>query len=82
MTYSVVLLSLGLMLATWLLVCLIGHGYSNSIDWVALVLHKHAAKMRGMHDRRKKVIGERWIQSLEQSVIDVLEETKFEKEER
>ena len=81
MSYSVIPLSIGLMLATWLLVCLIGHGYANTVDWVALILHKHAEKMRGMHGRRKKVIGERWIRSLENCVVDVLTEIKYDREQ-
>ncbi len=74
------LLSIGLMAVTWVVICIVGHGYANTVDHVAYILHKHAEKMRQMHSRRKAVISERWVRSLEQCVIDVLEETKYDAE--
>jgi hypothetical protein len=76
---SVVLLSLGLLLITWVLVCLIGHGYANSVDHVAYLLHRHAEKMRGIHDRRRAIVSERWVKCLENCVVDVLEGIRYDK---
>ena len=79
---NVFILSLVLMLATWILVCLIGHGYANTVDHLSYLLHRHASRVRQMHDRRKAVVSERWVRSLEQCVIDVLEETKYDVKDR
>lgn len=76
---SVVLLSLSLLLITWVLVCLIGHGYANSVDHVAYLLHRHAEKMRGIHDRRRAIVNERWVKCLENAVVDVLENIRYDK---
>lgn len=77
---NVVILSLALMLVTWLLICLVGHGYSNTVDHLAYLLHRHAEKMRGIHDRRRAVVQERWVRCLEDCVVDVLEGIRYEKE--
>jgi hypothetical protein len=76
---SVVLLSLSLMAVMWLLICFIGHGYANTVDILALWLHKHADRMRGMHDRRRAIVSERWVKCLENAVVDVLEGIKYDK---
>ena len=70
---SVVLLSIGLMLFTWLIVCLIGHGYSNTIDHWAYILHRHAVRMRQMHGRRSAVVQQRWVEDLERHLVDSLD---------
>lgn len=70
----VVLTSLILIASSWVLVCLVGHGYSNCIDYVAYVLHRHAERMRAMHKRREAVVRERWVRELENTVVDGLEE--------
>jgi hypothetical protein len=78
---SQVIVSVVLMLAAWLLVCLIGHGYANTVDHVAYLLHRHAEKVRQMHDRRKAIVAERWVRCLENCVVDVLTEIKYDKRE-
>lgn len=66
---SVVPLSIGLMCVTWVLVCLIGHGYANTIDHLSWILHRHADKMRRMHAEREAVVISRWVK-------DLMEETE------
>lgn len=49
----------------WVGVCLVGHGYANSIDQLSWWLHQHAAHVRGLHERRAAVVRERWVGELE-----------------
>lgn len=49
----------------WLLVCLVGHGYSNTVDIVALWLHRHAMDCRKRHERRQAAVQEQWVRQLE-----------------
>ncbi len=49
----------------WVLVCLVGHGYANSIDQLAWWLHRHAGHVRELHGRREAVVRERWVRELE-----------------
>lgn len=62
-----------------LLIFFIGHGYANTVDHLAYLLHKHAERMRGIHDRRRAVVQERWVKCLERAVVDVLEGIKYDK---
>jgi hypothetical protein len=51
----------------WLLVCLVGHGYANTVDQLSWWLHKHAVHVRGLHGRRAAVVQERWVRELERA---------------
>ena len=49
----------------WALVCLVGHGYANTVDSISLALHRHATDSRKRHARRTAAVGEQWVRQLE-----------------
>lgn len=48
------------LLSTLLLLCLTGHGYANTVDRIALFLHRHATRVRNMHRERDRVMSHMW----------------------
>ena len=54
-----------ILILCWVGVCLVGHGYANSIDQLSWWLHRHAEHVRGLHERRAAVVRERWVRELE-----------------
>ena len=54
-----------ILILLWLFVCLVGHGYANTIDTVALWLHRHAMDCRNRHGRRQATVQEQWVRQLE-----------------
>jgi hypothetical protein len=49
----------------WGFVCLVGHGYANTVDSLALALHRHAMDSRKRHGRRTATVQELWVRQLE-----------------
>lgn len=56
-----------ILILLWLIVCLVGHGYTATVDNIAWMLHRHAGRVRGMHRRREAVVRERWVRALEET---------------
>lgn len=56
-----------ILLATWIVICVVSHGYANTIDSVAYWLHRHARGVREMHARRAGQIQTKWVRELEVS---------------
>jgi len=50
----------GVLLAFYWVVCVIGHGYANTVDSIALFLHRHAEKVKRMHSARETQIRGGW----------------------
>lgn len=64
-------------LLAWCLVCLVGHGYANTIDCIALWLHRHATDSRKRHARRQISVSHAWakqrkLDRVKVTVIDKL----------
>ncbi len=55
----------GILIVLWLFVCFVGHGYANTVDIVALWLHRHALDCKGRHKRREAKVQEQWVRQLE-----------------
>jgi len=51
----------GCLLAFYCVLCVIGHGYANTVDSIALVLHRHAEKVKRMHAVRQSQIRDLWL---------------------
>ncbi len=49
----------------WFLTCTLAHGYSNTVESVALALRRHARSMRQLHARRAATVSEAWVKELE-----------------
>lgn len=60
-----ILVYISILLMCWLLVCLIGHGYANTVDQLSYWLHRHAEEVRRIHGKRTVVVRERWVRELE-----------------
>jgi len=54
-----------ILMAAWLLVCVVSHGYPATVEYVALALKRHARSVRAMHARREAVIAKQWVEELE-----------------
>jgi hypothetical protein len=51
----------GCLLAFYWVACMVGHGYANTVDSIALFLHDHAENVKRMHSAREAQIRSRWI---------------------
>lgn len=49
----------------WVGVCLVGHGYVNTVEQLSWWLHRHAGHVRELHGKRAAVVRERWVRELE-----------------
>lgn len=47
-------------LACWLAFVAVGHGYANTVEWLAWRLRRHARSVRRMHVAREAVLKQRW----------------------
>ena len=47
-------------LACWLAVAALGHGYANTVEWLAWRLRRHARSVRKMHVAREAELRELW----------------------
>lgn len=59
--------TLGLMALAGLAVL---HGLANTLDAVALALHRAAASLRDLQDRRTRALTQDWVRTLEGTRID------------
>jgi hypothetical protein len=55
------LLGGGCLVVIYAAVCLICHGYSNTVDRIALALHRHAQRVQRMHASRESQIRGWWL---------------------
>jgi hypothetical protein len=60
-----ILISMVVLAFAWLAVCLVGHGYANTADHLAWLIHRHAKQVRARHRARAAVVSERWVRELE-----------------
>ena len=51
----------GCLLAFYWVACMVGHGYANTVDSIALFLHDHAENVKRMHSAREAQIRSRWL---------------------
>jgi len=61
----IIAIAIGVLIFTFLTLVLFGHGYINTVEWIAWKLKVHARKVRIMHQRRAAVMNERWVGDLE-----------------
>lgn len=61
----VIIISLSVLTALLIMIGLVGHGWANSLDWLALIMHRHATACRKRHARRTAVVSEQWVRQLE-----------------
>ena len=47
-------------LACWLAIVAVGHGYANTVEWLAWRLRRHARSVRKMHVAREAELRELW----------------------
>ena len=60
-----VLIVVSLLAACYAAILLYARGYANALDSLALRLHRHARRVRQMHERRQQAIFEAWQRELE-----------------
>ena len=53
--------------AVWMAIVMVGHGYVNSVEWLALALHRHARSVARMHRNRAQIIEGRWHKKMEET---------------
>jgi hypothetical protein len=49
------------LLTLYWIVCVIGHGYANTVDSIALFLHRHAERVNRMHSARESELRRGWV---------------------
>jgi len=64
----IVLLGFGILLAAWLLVILFGHGYVNTVEWIAWRLRVHARRVRTMHRKQAAIMDDRWTKEMKELI--------------
>jgi hypothetical protein len=50
-----------LLVAIYAALCLVGHGYANTVDGFALFLHRHAERVKRMHALREAQMRSWWM---------------------
>jgi hypothetical protein len=51
----------GCLLAFYWIACVVGHGYANTVDSIALFLHQHAERVKRMHAVHEAQNRSRWL---------------------
>jgi hypothetical protein len=51
----------------WMAIVMVGHGYVNLVEWLALALHRHARSVARMHRNRAQIIEGRWRKEMEET---------------
>ena len=74
-----ILIGLFVLIAAWWLVCVVGHGYANSVEHIAFILHMHAVSSRERAAKRAAIIAQRWTRHWE-GVPDTAPEPLLEKQ--
>lgn len=59
------------LLVIWIVFCLYGHGYVNTVEWLAWILKVHARHVRRMHEMRRSELNERWNSEMKENGISV-----------
>ena len=55
------LIGVGCLLVLYWVICMLGHGYANTVDSIALFLHRHAERVKRMHASRESQIRGSWL---------------------
>ena len=53
--------------ALWM-AAVVGHGYVNTVEWIAWRLRCHARRVRQMHQKQAAVMDDRWAREMKELI--------------
>jgi hypothetical protein len=64
----------GCLVGIYAMLCMLGHGYANTVDRIALSMHRHAQRVQRMHASREAQLRGWW--RVERRRMGTVPETK------